>query len=179
MSWVDIALLALLAISIVLGAWRGLVFEVMTIAGWLVAYVAAPFVAPWVITLLPAEKLGPTLLQALGLVLGFLVVLLVWGLIAKLIRALIHATPLSIVDRLGGAAFGVLRAVLLGLLVAVLVGMTPAVDADPWTQSRLAPWLQAALTQVKPLLPATLHDYLPPEPPQVAGPVSVPSALKD
>lgn len=179
MSWVDIALLAMFVISVLLGVWRGLVFEVMTIAGWLVAYVAAPFVAPWIITLLPAEKLGPTLLQALGLVLGFLLVLLIWGLGAKLIRALIHATPLSIIDRMGGAAFGVVRAVLLGLLVAVLVGMTPAVDSQPWTDSQLAPWLQGALTQVRPLLPDSLHDYIPPEPSPAAGPVLVPSALKD
>lgn len=161
MTWVDIALLTMFAISVVLGIWRGLVFEVMTILGWVVAYVASPYVAPWIERFLPPEKLGPTLLHALGLVLGFMLVLLVWGLGAKLIRALIHATPLGVIDRLGGAAFGVVRAVLLGLLAAVIVGMTPAVRSEPWTESRLAPWLQGALLQVRPLLPAALHDYIP------------------
>ncbi len=166
MTWVDLALLAMWLISILLGIWRGLVFEVMTIVGWVVAYLTAPFVAPFIEQFLPAHRLGPTLLHAAGLVLGFMLVLLVWGLGAKLIRALIHATPLGLIDRMGGAAFGVVRGLLLGLLVAVVVGMTPAVRSEPWTDSQLAPWLQGALMQVKPLLPAALHDYLPAQAPQ-------------
>ncbi|OWQ84108.1 hypothetical protein CDN99_24805 [Roseateles aquatilis] len=161
MTWVDLALLGMFGISVLLGAWRGLVFEVMTIAGWIVAYIASPYVAPWIERFLPPDKMGPMLLHALGLVLGFMLVLLVWGIGAKLIRALIHATPLGVLDRLGGAAFGVLRGVLLGLLTAVIVGMTPAVHSQPWTDSRLAPWLREALTQVRPLLPVALHDYIP------------------
>ena len=161
MNWVDIALLGLLAVSVLLGAWRGLVFELMTLAGWLVAYAASPYVEPFIERFLPVDTVGTSLVHALGLVLAFVVVLLVWGLVAKLIRALIHATPLSIIDRLGGAAFGALRAVLLAMLAAVLVGMTPAAQSRPWTESQIVPWLQAALTQVKPLLPEALHDFIP------------------
>ncbi|MET0210114.1 MAG: CvpA family protein [Burkholderiaceae bacterium] len=161
MPWVDIALLAMFAVSVVVGLWRGLVFEVMSIVGWVVAYLASPYVAPFIERWLPADKLSPTLLHAAGLVLAFMLVLLIWGLGAKLIRALIHATPLGVLDRLGGGAFGVVRAVLLGLLTTVIVGMTPAVKSEPWTDSQLAPWLQGALTQVRPLLPDALHDYIP------------------
>lgn len=160
MNWVDLALVGLLVVSVLLGAWRGLVFELMTLVGWVVAYVASPYVAPFIEHFLPVEKLGPTLHHALGLVLGFMVVLLIWGLGAKLIRALIHATPLGLVDRLGGAGFGVLRAVLLALLATVIVDMTPAAKSPAWTESQAAPWLQATLSQVKPLLPAALHDYI-------------------
>lgn len=170
MGWVDLTLLAMLAISVALGLWRGLVFEVLTIAGWLVAYLAAPFVAPWLETLLPAERMGPSLLHALGLVLAFILVLLLWGLGAKLVRALIHATPLSVLDRLGGGAFGVLRGVLLGLLVVVVVGMTPAVRSQPWQDSRLAPWLHLTLSELRPMLPQALHDYIPEQAPQAFEP---------
>jgi len=88
-------------------------------------------------------------------------VLLIWGIGAKLIRALIHATPLGVLDRLGGAGFGVLRAALLALLATVIIGMTPAAKSQAWTGSQAAPWLQAALAQVRPLLPEALHDYIP------------------
>ena len=37
LSWVDLALGAMLLISIGIGLWRGLVFEVMSLAGWVVA----------------------------------------------------------------------------------------------------------------------------------------------
>ena len=161
MNWVDLALLGLLVVSVLLGAWRGLVFELMTLAGWLVAYAASPFVAPFIEGLLPAEKIGPSLIHAVGLVLAFVLVLLIWGLGAKLIRALIHATPLGVLDRLGGAAFGVLRAVLLALLTTVIVAMTPAVHSAPWVESQIVPYLHVTLAQVKPLLPVALHDYIP------------------
>jgi membrane protein required for colicin V production len=161
MAWVDIALLSLLAVSVLLGVWRGLLFELLSILGWFVAYFAAPWVAPALLPLLPAHKLDPNLLAALALVLGFLLVLVLWGLAAKLLRALLHATPLSVLDRLGGAAFGVLRGVLLGLVTVVLVGMTPAVRSEAWQGSQLAPWLQAGVQGLKPLLPAALHEYIP------------------
>ena len=161
MNWVDIALVGLLVVSVLVGAWRGLVFEVMTIAGWVVAYVASPFVAPVIERFIPVEKVGPTLLHALGLVLAFVLVLLVWGIGAKLIRAVIHATPLGVLDRLGGAAFGVLRAVLVALLATVIVDMTPAAKSPHWTESQIAPWLQATLTQIRPLLPEALKDIVP------------------
>jgi membrane protein required for colicin V production len=161
MNWVDLALLALVAVSVLLGAWRGLVFEVMTLAGWAVAYVAAPYVAPMVERFIPLDRPGPAMAHAIGLVLAFVLVLLIWGIGAKLIRALIHATPLGVLDRLGGAGFGVLRAALLALLATVIVGMTPAAKSAAWTGSQAAPWLQAALAQVRPLLPEALHDYIP------------------
>ena len=40
-SWVDGMLLAVLVVSVVVGLWRGLVFELMSLVGWVAAYVAA------------------------------------------------------------------------------------------------------------------------------------------
>ncbi|MDN3544754.1 MAG: CvpA family protein [Roseateles asaccharophilus] len=161
MAWVDLVLLAVLALSVLLGLWRGLIYELMAILGWVVAYFACPHVAPWIAPWLPAERLGPALLQALSLVLGFLAVLIVWGLSAKLLRALVHATPLSIADRLLGGGFGVLRGVLIALLAVVLVSMTPASQSDPWRASQLAPLLHATLHGLAPVLPAELVKFIP------------------
>ena len=41
LGWVDWALLAVLALSIAVGLWRGLVFEVLSLVGWVGAYIAA------------------------------------------------------------------------------------------------------------------------------------------
>lgn len=161
MAWVDLLLLAMLAISVLLGLWRGLVYEVMAILGWVVAYFACPYVAPWILPWLPAERLGPHLLQALSLVLGFIAVLLIWGLSARLLRALIHATPLSVVDRLLGGGFGMLRGALIALLAVVLVGMTPAAQSETWKQSQLAPILQTTLQSLAPMLPAEVVKFIP------------------
>ena len=134
MGWIDLSLLIVLGLSIAVGLWRGLVYEVLALAGWLVAYLLSPWLAPTVQRLLPEGRMGPALSHAAGLVLAFIAVLIVWSLLAKLVRALIQASPLSWLDRLGGGGFGALRGVFIGLLVALLVGMTPdgMRDAFDW-----------------------------------------------
>lgn len=161
MGWVDLVLLGVLAVSVLLGLWRGLVFEILSILGWVVAYFACPYAAPFIANWLPQDKLAPNLLHALSLVLAFMLILLLWGLSARLLRALIHATPLSIIDRVLGGGFGVLRGVLIGLLAVVLVSMTPAVRSGPWQESQVAPWLQAALHLLTPVLPAEVLKFIP------------------
>lgn len=160
-SWVDGLLLAMLAASVLLGVWRGLVFELLSIVGWLVAYFGAPYLAPTLQTWLPQQRLGPGLLHAAGLVLAFIVILLAWGVGAKLLRALIHASPLSILDRLAGAGFGLVRAVLLGILLVVVVSMTPVVAMAPWQASQLVPHLHQLLQSLRPLLPVDLSKMIP------------------
>lgn len=160
-SWVDLLLLGLLLGSVLLGLWRGLVFEVLSLLGWVVAYFGAPYLAPTLSAWLPQERMGPSLVHVAGLVLGFLLILVLWGLAAKLLRALIHATPLSVIDRLLGAGFGVLRGVLVCLLLVVVVSMTPAAASPTWTASRLAPQLQALLQDMRPILPAEVVKLIP------------------
>lgn len=160
MAWVDLLLLSLLLLSVLVGLWRGLVYEVMAIAGWVVAYFACSPLAPMLLPLLPQGRLDPALMQGLSLLLAFMLVLLLWGLAAKLLRSLIHATPLSVPDRLLGAGFGVLRAVLLGLLIVLGVSMTPASRTEAWQASALAPWLQAALQGLSPMLPADMLKFI-------------------
>ncbi|MEJ6004374.1 CvpA family protein [Paucibacter sp. AS339] len=161
MNWIDWLLLGLMSVSLLLGLWRGLVFEVLSLAGWLVAYLASPVLAPWLEPWLPQEKLGASLAHMLGLVLAFVLVLLIWGLGAKLLRALLHASPLSVVDRLFGACFGLLRGLLICLALVLVVGMTPAIESQAWGASQLLPVLQSTLQVLRPLLPAELLQSVP------------------
>jgi membrane protein required for colicin V production len=160
-SWVDLLLLAMLAASVLLGLWRGLVFELLSIAGWVVAYLGAPYLAPTLQAWLPQERLGPSALHVAGLVLAFILILLAWGLAAKLLRALIHASPLSVLDRLAGGGFGVLRAALLAVLMVVVVNMTPIAATDAWQASQGVPHLQQLLLGLRPLLPVDISKMIP------------------
>ena len=45
MTWLDYAVIIILALSIAWGAWRGLVHEVLSLAGWILAFVAANVLA--------------------------------------------------------------------------------------------------------------------------------------
>ena len=161
MGWVDLSLLIVLGLSVAVGLWRGLVYEVLALAGWLVAYLLSPWLAPVLQGLLPEGRMGPALSHAAGLVLAFIAILVVWSLVAKLVRALIQASPLSWLDRMGGGGFGAVRGLFIGLLVALLVGMTPLAQSEPWQASSLAPWLQGGLRVLHPLLPESVNKFIP------------------
>ena len=79
--------------------------------------------------------------------------LVVWSLLARAVSVLIKKTPLSLLDRLFGAAFGVLRAALVLLVFATLIGYTSAVRAPAWRESAGAAMLEAVLQALLPLLP--------------------------
>ena len=161
LSWVDWALLAVLALSVIVGLVRGFVFECLSLAGWVVAWFAAQWAAPWVSLHLPVGAPGSALNLGAAFALAFILALVLWGLLAKLIRMLIHATPLSIPDRLLGAGFGALRGVVLLLAVATVVGLMPASQSRAWREAHGARWLQQSLAVLKPLLPDAVARHLP------------------
>ena len=163
LSWVDLALAVVLLISIGLGIWRGLIFEVMSLAGWVVAYFAASPLAPVVEDLLPdsfTAQLSPPVLHIVALAIAFFFVLLVWGLASRLVKMLIHATPLSAIDRLGGAGFGALRGVFIALLLVLVIGASPLAESSTWRASRAAPVLSGVLHDAAPLLPEPVARFI-------------------
>lgn len=156
LSWLDWALLAVLLLSVLVGLVRGFVFELLSLAGWVVAWFAAQWAAPQLAPVIPVGAAGSALNLGVAFALVFFAALIVWTLLARLLRLLIHATPLSLPDRLLGAAFGLLRGAVLLLAVATVVALTPASQSSAWRASEGARWLGVALAGLKPLLPDTL-----------------------
>ncbi len=161
LGWVDWTLLALLLLSVLVGLWRGLVFELMSLVGWLVAYVAAQLFSGDVAARLPVGTPGSALNLGAGFALAFIGMLLVWTVLARLLRLIVHATPLTLVDRTLGAAFGLARGGVLLLVLATLVAFTPAARSQPWQDSQGAVWLRLALQGIKPVLPVEVSRHLP------------------
>jgi membrane protein required for colicin V production len=161
LGWVDLALLGVLALSVVVGLVRGLVFEVLSVLGWVVAYFAAQWLSPEVAAFVPIGAAGSALNQGAAFAITFIAALILWGLAARLVRLLINATPLSLPDRVLGAGFGALRGVVVLLAVATVVALTPAVRAPAWRASYAAVWLDAMLQELKPVLPNEVAQHLP------------------
>jgi membrane protein required for colicin V production len=156
----DWVMIAVLVISVGLGLARGLLLEVATLAGWVVAYFAAQWLAADVAPHLPIGLPGSGANRAAALALVFVTVIIVWGLLARLVRMMLHATPLSVVDRIGGGAFGLLRGGVLLILLATVVGLTPAAQSVLWQSSTGARWTTQTVEFIKPLLPPDLRVWL-------------------
>jgi membrane protein required for colicin V production len=161
LGWVDWALAAALALSIVVGLWRGLAFEVLSLLGWVAAYIAAQVFASAAAPMLPIGTPGGGLNQGAAFALVFVMALIAWALASRLLRMVIHATPLQLIDRLLGGGFGLLRGAVLLLTVATVVSLTPVARAPAWQHSQGAAWLGVLLQGLKPVLPESLAQHLP------------------
>lgn len=160
LSPLDWALLGVLAVSVVVGLVRGIVFEVLSLAGWVVAYVVAQLYGAQLAAHLPYGLGGAATHQAAGFVLAFIGTLVLCTLLARLARALVAATPLSFIDRVLGAGFGLVRGLVVLLVATTLVLLTPAARAPWWQASVGAAWLGTLLDGLRPLLPAEYMRHL-------------------
>jgi membrane protein required for colicin V production len=157
---VDWVLLAVLVLSLLVGLWRGLVFEVLSVLGWVAAFFLAQWFAPDVAARLPMSSATQPTRYAAAFVLTFIVAVFAAGLLASIVRKMVAAVGLRPVDRLLGAVFGVVRGLVLLLAVAVAIDMTPLKDSPWWQESTGAPVLSAALKGLKPALPEQFSRYL-------------------
>jgi membrane protein required for colicin V production len=153
LGWVDLAMLGVVAFSALVGLVRGFTFELLSLGGWFLAYFAARWIEPWAASELPIGEPGSLLNHGAAFACAFIGMLIVWSVLARGISALVKKTPLSLLDRLFGAGFGVLRAGIVLLVFATLIGYTPAVRSPAWRESTGAVVLEAALQALLPLLP--------------------------
>ena len=156
----DWVFVAVLAFSMLLGAWRGLVYEVLSVLGWAVSFYAAQYFAPRVAGLLPLQSSSDAVRYAAAFVLVFVAAVFAAGLLAFVLKKLIDAIGLRPADRSMGAAFGLVRGVILLLAAAVVMDMTAMKNSVWWQESKGAPVLTAALKGLKPVLPEKFANYL-------------------
>ena len=161
MAAIDWILVAVLAASMLLGAWRGLVYEVLSVMGWIAAFVLAQWFAPDVAEKLPMQNSGETLRYAAAFVLVFIVSVFVAGLISALMKKIISVVGLRPVDRLLGATFGLFRGLILLLAFSVVVHTTALQESDWWLESQGGPMLMNLLKGLRPMLPEKFGAYLP------------------
>ena len=160
MTGLDWILAGILVFSLVLGAWRGLVYEVLSVMGWAVSFYAAQWFAPQVAILLPLQSVSDPVRYAAAFVLVFIAAVFAAGLLAALLKKLVEGMGLRPVDRTLGAAFGVLRGVILLLAVTVVMNMTALKSSAWWQESTGAQALTAMLVSLTPLLPEQFAKYL-------------------
>ena len=161
MTATDWFLLAVLGASLLLGAWRGLVYELTSMLGWIAAFVLAQWWAPEVALRLPMSGATEPVRYAAAFVLVFVAGAFAGGLLAWITRKLIEAIGLRPVDRTLGAAFGLVRGLVLLLALAVVMDMTPMKASPRWQTSTGAGLLSTALKGLRPVLPEAFGKYLP------------------
>jgi len=142
MNLVDGIILGALALSVLIGLFRGLVSEVLALLIWVLAFWAAWAFGPTVALHLQQAIEMPALRQLAAYGACFFVVLILGALLRYAARRLIAGAGLGGIDRLFGMAFGLVRGVLVVTVVVFLAGLTTLPRESWWQQSMLLPQFQ-------------------------------------
>ena len=137
-NWIDILLAAIMLLSVGLATLRGLLHSVFGLAAAALAFIVAlrrgDFFAPWL-----ESALGTSASVSLSYAAVFVLALLVFGAVGKMIRATARKLDLGGLDRVGGFVFGLLRGGLAAVVVVLVIGALPLEDTRAWRESKLTP----------------------------------------
>jgi len=132
LNWADIFVLTVLGISALLSLLRGLVKEVLSLVGWVVAcWLAFRYSGPAGVVLAGTFGVPPSVRTAIGFIALLVGVLLLFGVVNFLIGKLISGTGLGATDKMLGMLFGIGRGLAIITVLVIFAGLTP-LPRDPW-----------------------------------------------
>lgn len=152
MNWLDYVIIVIIGLSALFAALRGFMREVVSLLGWVVAFVAAsqlsgrvePLIAPYI------DSDGVVALAAFVAV--FIGVLILMWLFGHLLKLVVKSIGLSWFDRLLGILFGLARGTLI-VLFAFLFYLSLEVSAAAVDSSYLSPYFIDGTRQLNRLFP--------------------------
>lgn len=158
MTGFDFSILTILLVSLLLGLWRGLVYEVLSLAGWPIAFVLSKLFANSIAPMLPMQQEAMRIAAACVVV--FVVVLIVWGMLAWLLARLVKAIGLGWLDSVMGGLFGVLRGGLVVLALVWLAGLTPIPEQPFWRGAQTSKTAEDVALLTKSWLPDNIAQRI-------------------
>ena len=159
MNILDIIILCLLAIFLIRGLFRGLVQEVLSLTAVVLAvYLASSFQYLLVPHL---QRYVETQMIVNGLAYGLIFVgtLIVFWLLAKLLKSILDISMLGWVDRTMGGLFGLLEGVLISLILLMFI-QSFAPESSWLRDSWIAPRSHHLVQMVGDLAPESLRESL-------------------
>jgi membrane protein required for colicin V production len=160
MTWLDYGVVGVVAVSLIWGAWRGLVREIISILGWIIAFLAANLFAGPLGESMPESIPSPELRVLVAFLVVFVAALAVATLLGLVLSKIVHAIGLGGLDRTLGSLFGIARGALIVLAFALLAGLTDLPRQPLWRDSVAGAPLAQAAKAVKRWLPQTFAARL-------------------
>ena len=153
MTSFDYAVIAIIVLSALVGWWRGFMYELFSLIGWVAAYIVASTFSDQLMPHVPTAMGADNIRSAVAFAALFIATLIVGALFAWFLARLAKFAGLSGMDGKFGAIFGMLRG---GLVVIALVWLGGLTDLPQ------KPFWRNALSS-KPLQQAALYakDYMP------------------
>ena len=173
-SFVDFLIVAVILISIGYGAWRGFLWETLTIFEWVAAAFACLYLGPYFIPLTRSLIAASWLANLLAYAGVFLAVFIPLAFISYRFSESVRNSPIGPLDRALGVAFGVVRGmVVVGVAYLAFTYFIPIRQQPHWmTGARLLPAVQSTAEVLLSLVPhhGPAHvAKIPPQSPETPG----------
>lgn len=151
MAVIDIIIVVIILLSCMMGGFRGLVREALSLATWIGALVVATLFYEQMGEILSGLIDNSTLRQVAAFSLLFVLTVFIGTLISNLVTKMVSAIGLRSPDRLLGALFGIIRGL---IIVGLAVLLTyPFEFAREWfAGSYLVPWIVMMIERLQALL---------------------------
>jgi len=153
MIWIDYAIIGLIAISSIIGLFRGFIREAFSLAIWMVAIWVGLTFSREFSSFLEGVISYPSARIAAAFAVLFFVTLILGAMISYLLGELVKKTGLTGSDRFAGMIFGIARGLVVVAIIIMLAGLTPLPEDSWWKESVLIPPFQS--------LAVWLHDHIP------------------
>jgi membrane protein required for colicin V production len=162
MGAIDIVFSVVMGLSVLVGLWRGMTRELVSVIAWiLIGVLAWRFAAP-LGALIPFDFGWPFAQTLAGVAIIVLAGVLFSVVVGQALRKLVAASPLAGADRVLGAVFGAVRACLAMLVVAAIMVEGGFTSHSFWRDSASGPvleklWRRAAGANPVPRVPVVLQ----------------------
>jgi len=158
MTIFDYLVLFILTASVIISTMRGLIKEILSLAAWVIAFLAANAYGVKLAAFIPLSEQSFRLITAfIALFIG--VHLLMW-ILAMAIDSVIKASGLKLVDRGLGTLFGAARGCVIVLALMLVCGLTSLPQQPFWRDALSRPAIESVALSIKPHLPGTYARYV-------------------
>lgn len=153
MTSFDYAVIAIIVLSAMVGWWRGFMYELFSLIGWLAAYIVARTFSAQALPYVPEAVGADNIRSAAAFAALFIATLIVGALFAWFLARLAKFAGLAGMDSKFGAIFGMLRGMLMVIALVWLGGLTALPQQPFWRDALSSKPLQVAALYAKDYLP--------------------------
>jgi len=141
----DFLIVLVIVVSAGYAAWRGFLWETLTIFAWVAAAFGCLYFGPYIVPLIRSMVAEAWLASAIAYAAVFLAVFIPLAFMSHRFSESVKHSPIGPLDRAAGIAFGVVRGlVLVGLSYLAFTYFVPIRSQPGWmTEARLLPVVQA------------------------------------
>jgi membrane protein required for colicin V production len=156
----DYIVLVIIGLSLVISIMRGAIREVLAIAGWAAAIVAAKTFASQLAPLLPNAIPTEMLKTTAAFLIILLLVLLIANLLSTALTSIFKMVGINWLNRFFGAFFGFARGLLIVSILVLLAGMTDIPKDERWRNAMLSSPLEMLVISALPWLPEGVSKHV-------------------